>query len=569
MHNRAADQTIAMPLRMPLRNRFGARSTAAFASGVIFALVCGPRFTPPAFGQTISVGLNAATSRVLPANFYGANGQARNIVPWDQSPSPNQPLYNPNFPSALKGLHYGILRFPAGTGGNYWNWQTGDFVSNYLLTNTTNPPSPYPSLLSELESELGSAAQRSGAQIKGDFVLNALSDPLCAPPAIPGKQYCSFTPTSPNEGYQLQLLNSLAQQNVKIVYAEIGNEYWLTWADYENVYPNAQSYATLANKWATDIHRMFPSLKVAAVAAHCHSCGSGTRLSTWNSDLMSVLTVPDAVAIHLYTPSGLTGSKVTNSNAWMMLLTPFEQWAAVLAEDFPALAKAGSPRSAVYAPSVWFTEFNVLKDDTVGTWAHGLYLATYDLLFATNSRVTMALHHETQDAMEAYGDIFAGTSGFSNQTVNITTALDGYTASGLTIREIDTAALGQTFAQALTFPGAPTFTGSTQPVIIGELFAGGGQRPVQAILLNLDSAPHTVDVSGVIGTGTFRQIYGEAGAYVDGNTKVGGFEAWDDVNPTTQTNLTLTTGALVANSMTLQPFSITRLISTRRPQRRP
>jgi hypothetical protein len=535
--------------------RIGARHGTPFAWQVIVALACGALFASPAFGQTISIGLDATTSRALPAAFYGANGQQRNSEPWDQSPSPDQPLYNPGFPSALEGLHYGILRFPAGTGGNYWDWQTGDFVSNYLLTNTASPPSPYPSPLSELESELGSAAQVSGAQINGDFVLNALSDPLCVPAV--GSQDCSFTPASPDEAYQLQLLASLAQQHINVASAEIGNEYYLTFPDYENVYATAQAYATLANKWATDMHTMFPTLKVAAVGAHCASCGSGSRMGNWDSGLMSVLTVPDAVVIHLYTPSGLaSGTAVTNTSAATMLLTPFQQWAAVVANDFPALATAN------YTPNVWFTEFN-LKDDTVsagGTWAHGLYLATYDLLFATNSRVTMALHHETQDATEGDPDIFAGANGFSNYSLKIATALDGYTASGLTTREINTAALGQAQAEALTFPGAPMLSGSTQPVIIGELFSGGSVT--QAILLNLDSAPHAVDLSGVIGGGTFRQIYGEAGAYVDGNTTAGGFEAWDDVNPATPANLTLTTDALVANSLTLQPFSITRVMAT-------
>ena len=526
---------------------------------LILALVCGALFEPAAFGQTISVGLDAATLRALPAGFYGANGQQRNSEPWDQSPSPNQPRYNPDFATALQGLHYGILRFPAGTGGNYWNWQTGDFVGNYLLSNTASPPSPYPSPLSELDSELRSASSgrnRSlleGPQIDGDFVLNALSDPLCIPPQ--GSQYCSFTPTSPDEAYQLQLLDSLAREHINVVSVEIGNEYLLTFADYENVYPDAQAYATLANKWATDIHKMFPSLKVAAVAAHCVSCGAAMRQAAWNSNLMSVLTVPDAVVIHLYTPSGLAaGTTVTNVTAATMLLTPFQQWAGVGANDFPSLATPN------YTPDVWFTEFN-LKDDTVnagGTWAHGLYLATYDLLFATNPRVTMALHHETQDATEADPDIFAAANGFSNYKLNIATALDGYTASGLTTREINAAALGQTHAEALTFPGAPTFSGSMQPVIIGELFAGGQDN--QAILLNLDSAPQTVDIGGVIAKGTFRQIYGEAGAYVDGNTTPGGFEAWDDVNPAMQANLTFIGGTLVADSLMLPPFSITRVI---------
>ena len=70
------------------------------------------------------------------------------------------------------------------------------------------------------------------------------------------------------------------------------------------------------------------------------------------------------------------------------------------------------------------------------------------------------------------------------------------------------AGLGQTSAETLTFAGAPTFDGS-HPKLIGELYSGA-TRP-QIIILNLDNVAHTVNVSGVISGGTFRQIYGKAG----------------------------------------------------------
>ena len=101
----------------------------------------------PIADSTITASLNASTKRPI-GPFYGANGQLRNSENWFQSS-------NPGFASALQDLAYGILRVPSGQGGNYWDYSTGDFVTGYgKLTNSGNPPSPYPSPLSELQTEL-------------------------------------------------------------------------------------------------------------------------------------------------------------------------------------------------------------------------------------------------------------------------------------------------------------------------------------------------------------------------------------------------------------------------------
>jgi hypothetical protein len=168
----------------------------------------------------------------------------------------------------------------------------------------------------------------------------------------------------------------------------------------------------------------------------------------------------------------------------------------------------------------------------------------------------MALHHDVQ-APGPGGDIFAKANGFSSYGLSIATAVDGYTAMGLTTREVDTAALGMTHAEALAFPGAPTFDG-THPKLIGEIFwrAASGQM----IILNLDNVAHTADISKLVSSGTCRQIYGEAGSYVDGNAVPGGFEGYDDAS-LAPANLTLATGTLAPASLSLPAFSITRIVA--------
>ncbi len=480
-----------------------------------------------AWSQTITASLNASTKRPI-GPFYGANGQQRNSENWFQNS-------NQGLASALQGLAYGILRVPAGTGSNYWDYNTGDFVTGYgTLTHTGNAPSLYPSPLSELKTELGYASQ-------GDYVVNALTDPTCS-------SGCSFSSTPPNESYQLQALSTISADGMNVQYVELGNEYYLGWSDYTSVYPSVSDYVTLANKWIADIKAAHPGFKVAVVGDSCSTCSS-TRGSGWNQGLMSGLTGADAVTLHVYTASGLKGL-VNNNNAATMLLKPFTNW-----DNINNVIK--NLVSNNYSPDIWFTEFNL--NDTGyqnnGTWAHGLFQATYDLLFVTNPRVTMALHHEVQDSTEWHPDIFSTDNGFSNYNLGITTTVDGYTAQGLTTREIDKAALNQTSAEALTFTGAPTFDG-THSKIIGEMFTGAPAH--QVVILNLDSVAHTVDLSSVLSSGSYRQISGEAGSYIDGKAISGGFQGYDD-STGAAANLTLTNGTLSPSSQILPAFSITRI----------
>lgn len=509
-----------------------------------------------AYGQ-IPVGLDSTTQRSFPQHFYGANGQDRNSVPWCQTG-------NSTFATALQGLQYSLLRFPAGTGSDYWDWADGDYVDNYQLpSGVSSPPSPYPSPLSELKSELSSCGQATVPQMVGVFPLNVLEDPLCKPPA--GSQFCSCGTSSPNESYQLQLLTTLQADKINVPHVELGNEIYGggTGDPFVQVYPTAQDYATPMNRWITDIKLNDPSVTISLPMVICDSLVScDTRKGTWNQNVMGIIKGEDAVTLHNYSPSGLTtGPTIDNTSAETMLNQPFLYWDQIVSTVFPQLVDSVGSK-----PNVWFTEYN-FRDDNIqaaGTWAHGLYLATYSLLYAANPRVRMALHHAVQGGAE-FADIFDSTTGFSQYPVVaplVSTKLYGYSASGLTSREVDQAGLGQNQAEALTFNGGPTFPDG-HPKLIGELYSGAANT--QIIILNLDNVAHLVDLSALtISSGSYRQIYGAAGSYVDGFPATGGFEAWIINNPTTtptrtEHDLTLLTQASVPTTLTLHAFSITRI----------
>ena len=233
-------------------------------------LLLGVYASVPASSQTIIVGLDSAHLRsTFKSKFYGVNGQERNSLPWDQTiPNANPPTYfNPGFPPALQGLNLGVLRFPTGTGANYWDWNQGDFLLNYDDGHTA--ASLYTSPLSELKNELASASPAGNTTAL--FILNMLTDPMCVPaPPGPPTSYCTPSPSSPNEAYQLQMLQEAKNIGLNIPQIELGNEFYLPQACYMDVYPTVQDYVNAANQWINDIRSQsgYSKVKLAAVGAH-------------------------------------------------------------------------------------------------------------------------------------------------------------------------------------------------------------------------------------------------------------------------------------------------------------
>jgi hypothetical protein len=370
-------------------------------------------------------------------------------------------------------------------------------------------------------------------------------------------------------------------------YLELGNELYGggTTSDYVKVYPTAEDYVKTVNSWIKAIKRLYPDIKIAAVAVnraielerHVHD----EREDTWNKALMSALVGADAVVLHNYPAARLpTHTFVTDDNAETMLQEPLINWDQIVADDLPELIN----KTTGYTPDIWFTEYNLKEDSDVqaeGSWAQGLYVATLSLLYATNSRVQMAVNYNVYDGM--YADIFAVSDLFQlRDKLNITAAVNGYTAKGLTTREVDAAAMGKTCAAALTFPGGPTFDG-THPKLIGEVFSGDesgtstapatpdkrcsasslpsllAKSDSQIIILNLDSVAHAVRFGDLLSRGAYQQIHGSAGSYVDGKVLPHGFEGF--ASDLSHADLTLTAEVLNPRYLWLAPFSITRVVT--------
>jgi len=469
-----------------------------------------------AVSQTITV--TAGTSETIASHLYGVNGQQRNDDLWDQQS-------NPSFNSALASLNLSVLRFPTGTGANYWDWSVGDFDGYYV-----NAASTYQSQLSELQNELSSA----GSQAQVDFILNVLTDPTNCTISqwVNGTSGKCLTPTpsSPNFTYQIHMLQHANQTNLSIPFVELGNEFWNTGTCNEGVYPSGTSsldqggynYATaiVNGNWSSQIRSTDTGVQISAIANYQPPQLTGdNRRIYWNESFFTASPLPDvdALTIHIYRNSDISGLSGVTANlpfngpgnrsdvVKTMLAVPFHTQDDLAtnylndnvnnsATHFQQLQSSG------YEKSIWVTEYNMKEPSYAvnGSWAHGLATAAMGLKFLENvnshtcsptcaARVTMAIQHETLGSAY-FGEIFDSTNGFGSGSsgsqnppvpmcaaaagnggppitpaVNISTIQYALTAVGLTQEQINLATAGQTSAAPLTFsPNAPLINDPTQ-----------------------------------------------------------------------------------------------------------
>jgi hypothetical protein len=466
----------------------------------------------PGAGAQHLVGLDGASRRSLPPDFYGVNGTARGGFDWRSGGG---------FPQAFRELNPAMLRLPSGTGSNYWDWRSGTFLSNYDAGFSPRR-NAYPTPLAEFARELAMAAPAASA----DLVLNVLTDPLASSPA-------KFGPSSPNLDYQLRLLSAAAQAHLAIGLIELGNEYYLSGQrGYLDVYPNAPraglpngagvAYGETAAAWIDAIRR-----RAAAEGWNCppiavvgRAVGVAAypkpRDRFWNPGLFSACRNADAVALHLYQPTNLArGVAVGADNAADMLAQPFRAWPAFAAKDL-----AGIPPG----PEIDVTEYNVAdRMSAAGSWAHALYLATLSLEFLQSPRIRHALHYTAiEDA--GHGDIFLSEKGFAAAQFprHPATTRYGFSACGLMFVELSRAARGRTEAQELTFSdpvlirdrkGDPPY-----PALYGWVFRGPG---TELFLLNLGEREERVSLRGLLSAGRCDQIWGAPGLLVTNGLRGG------------------------------------------------
>jgi len=420
-------------------------------------------------GATVKVVPSGPVRTVTPT-LLGLNGVNLHGPLWDDGP----------LDAVLKKFAPGVIRYPGGTVANYWSWQNGWFQPGRW---PGEPARPVDDRLAVFAS-----AVRAGGSVPM-FVLNTVTYDGAVGSAARDSAMLD---------QQLQFLQAAPAQGLPVRLVELGNELYLNGysssggphaQDYARRFPTAVDYATQMNAWITAIHRAFPGVQVAAVAADSNDVqGISQRRRTWNVDMLPVLKGEDALILH-ENEQVFDGS----SPPATVLAMPYLHFQKLEAHELTLFRH--------YKLPVWVTAFNMV-DHTAdhafqGTWLHGLFVAEQALLYLGEPSIVNVGLDASVGTVEEGSAIFDGAHGFgSGGPPTVPLAL---TAAGTTLAMIQAAFRGASSAQPLSFPSGPTLGTTGAPALIGEeLTTKAGP---EVILVNLSSQPVTLDLSAVFPAG--------------------------------------------------------------------
>lgn len=405
------------------------------------------------------------------------------------------------FLEKLVGLNAGTLRFPSGTGANYWDWTAGDKIPTNQL-----PPGfvglawkqmPLPIFINDPTNhyDYRTWVEQSGATPV--WLLNMMTRDL------------------PDQIAMLQHARALG---LSINYLELANEIYSDQADYVFKYPGpsgsntntaAVKYGLDCARWIAALRAAFPDLTLnISVAGYTlgDQLASNPRQRNWNQEVVATISAAgqhaDAISFHPYGGSGLGDTNMVYDTDAPKVFTQAFLNQVSYADLAPGARAAGL--------DFWFTEYNLWDagPPIYGTWMHGLFASLKALKFLEEPRVRFAHNHAIFGNAQ-FHSIFDSTNGFAMGTntaqpplVQPMTLPYGLSACGENLQLLHHAARWATNAQPIIFSSPITTVRSSStyyPALYGWVFSDGVQT--QAVVLNLSDQTLAEDFSGIFPAG--------------------------------------------------------------------
>lgn len=401
---------------------------------------------PDSSGVTVKLG----ASRALPAGFFGINYDYGGAAVY---------VKDSRVPQQLAALAPGTLRWPGGTGANYFQWRKG----------YPQPPSGQTCADHECETD--------GFR----FTLADLAAAYKASGAIPIFDLNIMTSTLTQQIDMLKAAKNTDKLPVK--YVELGNELYLPNSDYVHKFPTAQDYGKAVAADVKALHKAFPDAVVAAVG----SADNGTaRESGWNAGMLSEAKGggrPNVITLHDHPQYN---KSLTTSGLPALFTLPYTS-AANLAKVSKAFGSTPT----------WITEYGLSlsfsgKNPAQYTYANALWESEAAILIAQDVHDATLVNY-----WAAFGSVvsYAYTS-------------SGLTANGLAMTWLDQAARGARTERPLVFAGAPHLGSSGDAALVGESF--GGTRSRAEIVVNLSGKSIGITTNAAIPSGTrYEQVTGQ------------------------------------------------------------
>lgn len=391
--------------------------------------------------------------RTLPAGYFGINYDYGGATVYRA---------DANVTSQLAALEPGTLRWPAGTGANYFQWQKG-YPVNAGTAGGGSCAAPKEAEVDGFRftlADLAAASRRSGAT--PIFDLNVMTATLAS---------------------QIDMLRTAQRQyRLPVRYVELGNEFYLCNTDYVKAFPTAKDYGATVAADVRALHRAFPGVHVAAVGA---IPGSSARTRGWNAGMLSVARgsgKPGAITLHTHPQfnHSLTAARLP----------------ALFAEPYTSAASVAAATREFPGTPAWITEYGLSLHYTKGnapqlTYANALFEGEAALLLAQKVSAATLI-----DYWSSFGP-----------SLNYAYDKNGLTPAGLVMQWLGGAAHGASAEATVTFERGPVLGSAGYPALVGEVFRDAGRRT--GLLINLSGRAAKIAATAIFpAAAKYRQVTG-------------------------------------------------------------
>ncbi|MBP7166434.1 MAG: T9SS type A sorting domain-containing protein [Bacteroidia bacterium] len=533
-------------------------------------------YTAVSFGSTpqiINVTMSAGSySRDIPDDYFGVNGS--NTIDVDDNGNGLHTweiLHTNQVPTTqlftLVNKNWDILRYPAGTLSNYFDWRSGWYIQEKHL------PS-------------GWLYDKFNYRRETNYLGNQTMDFAKNLNLFGGKPILGLNLLTSSVYTEAAMMYAMSEVNVPVNYIELGNEFYLSDEHYKKVFPSSLDYFLKAKDWVSKIRALqIPKLgdiKFAIVGEEINDAAIGRR-KMWLSTILDNIQPGDeinAITFHNYFSVGFSKDDPANpckshstTKMRRYLHQQFEMLDELESATFQAVRNVNQGKLVGHELDIWITEFNTLDDESpyTGSWLHGLANAAMLLKYLETPEITKVINH-TMLSDGVFGNIFESNNDFANFTChaklpigNPITRPGEFTAVGNALNQIGMALRNAVKATRVEFTGnnTPPILNLPDPndieysSIYGWILEEVNSGPKQIILLNLNSNnDFKVTFNYSAANLNYTQLVSnDATSAILGNAQI---------NPTSPYELIQTNTSIAPNSsgdfeFILPPHSITRI----------
>ncbi|WP_289053169.1 T9SS type A sorting domain-containing protein [Carboxylicivirga marina] len=298
------------------------------------------------------------------------------------------------FLSLVSESQAGVIRYPAGTQANYWDWRTGTFIEGTKSGGKT--PFTIPLVVNGIDEG-----------VKLIYVVN-----MARPTPITGVSYEADEATLISENTlllkvddMLAALQAFQQAGQLPEVVELGNEFYFD-NEHAAIYAaNPELYLQHSKVICQHIRQVYPDMKILMITTK----GGSSSRDNWNNTIFNGLKndselagmIHGVVQHHYLSTYYGDQTAVTNVQTAKIAIAEGIQYPLEKSDDYAMVPDDFE---------LWLTEYGATKDNTPGSWASGLRAAAYTMQWLKlGEKITNLMYHHVtnhpdvinKDQMEA------------------------------------------------------------------------------------------------------------------------------------------------------------------------